>query len=106
MRLLCVTLIRNSGDEGQTFKRNIAAFAQVLECCSITGEADYILQIIATSLANLSDSVLRRLTRLAGARSIRFDIMLQCVNFSTELLLGYMGRINASGHGVRLGKST
>jgi Lrp/AsnC family transcriptional regulator, leucine-responsive regulatory protein len=38
-----VTLARNSGAEEQTFERDIAAFAEVLECYSVAGEANYIL---------------------------------------------------------------
>jgi Lrp/AsnC family transcriptional regulator, leucine-responsive regulatory protein len=101
-----VTLARNSGDEGQTFERDIAAFAEVLECYAVAGEADYILQIVATSLADLSDSVLRCLTRLAGVSSIRSNIVLQCVKSSTELPLAHMGRADTSNRRARLGSST
>jgi Lrp/AsnC family transcriptional regulator, leucine-responsive regulatory protein len=97
-----VTLARNSGNEGATFERDIAAFAEVLECYSVAGEADYILQIVAPSLADLSDSVLRRLTRLAGVSSIRSNIVLQCVKSSTQLPLGHMGQANAATRRARL----
>jgi Lrp/AsnC family transcriptional regulator, leucine-responsive regulatory protein len=38
--IACVTLARNSDDEGHTFERDIAAFSEVLECYSVAGEAD------------------------------------------------------------------
>jgi Lrp/AsnC family transcriptional regulator, leucine-responsive regulatory protein len=60
---------------------------------------------MVTSLADLSDSVLRRLTRLAGVSSIWSNIVLQCVKFSTELPFGYTGHANASGRRARLGGS-
>jgi Lrp/AsnC family leucine-responsive transcriptional regulator len=87
-----VSLARHGDEEGLAFERGIAAFPEVLECYSVTGESDYILQIIAASLSDLSESVLRRLTRLKGVNSIRSNIVLQCIKTSTELPLGQVGR--------------
>jgi Lrp/AsnC family leucine-responsive transcriptional regulator len=82
-----VTLTRHSGDESMAFERDIATFPEVLECYSVTGESDYILQIVALSLTDLSESVLRRLTRLQGVSSIRSNIVLQSIKSTTELPL-------------------
>ena len=87
-----VSLARHGHEEGRSFERGIAAFPEVLECYSVTGESDYILQIVAASLNDLSESVLRRLTGLKGVNSIRSNIVLQCIKTSTELPLGQMGR--------------
>ena len=86
-----VTLARNGEDEGLAFEREMAAFPEVLECYAVTGESDYILQIVATSLGDLSESVLRRLTRIKGVNSIRSNIVLQNIKSTTELPLGQMG---------------
>ncbi len=87
-----VSLARHGDEEGRAFERGIAAFPEVLECYAVTGESDYILQIVAASLNDLSESVLRRLTRLKGVNSIRSNIVLQCIKTSTELPLGQVGR--------------
>ncbi len=87
-----VTLSRHGDDEGAAFEREIATFPEVLECFAVTGESDYILQIVAASLADLSESVLRRLTRIKGVHSIRSNIVLQSIKSSTELPLGQFGR--------------
>ncbi|QDL56765.1 Lrp/AsnC family transcriptional regulator [Rhodoferax aquaticus] len=100
-----VTLTRHSGDEGMAFEREIAAFPEVLECFSVTGESDYILQIMAASLSDLSDSVLRRLTRIKGVSSIRSNIVLQSIKSTTELPLDHIGRTDAGSRRVRLSKS-
>jgi len=86
-----VTLARHGDDEGVAFEREIAAFPEVLECFAVTGESDYILQIVAASLGDLSESVLRRLTRIKGVHSIRSNIVLQSIKSSTELPLGQLG---------------
>lgn len=90
-----VTLLRHSGDEGMAFERDIAGFPEVLECYSVTGECDYILQIVAANLTDLSESVLRRLTRIPGVSSIRSNIVLQCIKSRTELPLEHIGRKDA-----------
>lgn len=84
-----VTLTRHSGDEGRAFECEIALFPEVLECYSVAGESDYILQIVAADLHTLSESVLRRLTRIQGVGSIRSNIVLNCIKFTTELPLAH-----------------
>lgn len=97
-----VSLTRNGGDEGDHFENSVGAFPEVLECYSVTGESDYILQIVAASLTDLSDSVLRRLTRIQGVSSIRSNIVLQCVKSSTQLPLNHIGQSATAGGRVRL----
>jgi len=87
-----VTLARHGGDEGASFEQEIATFPEVLECFAVTGESDYILQIVAASLSELSESVLRRLTRIKAVNNIRSNIVLQSIKSSTELPLGHIGR--------------
>jgi Lrp/AsnC family leucine-responsive transcriptional regulator len=87
-----VTLTRHSGDEGLAFEREIAGFPEVLECYSVAGESDYILQIVAADLSVLSEHVLRRLTRIQGVGSIRSNIVLARIKSSTELPLAHLKR--------------
>lgn len=82
-----VMLTRHSGDEGRAFEQEIALFPEVLECYSVAGESDYILQIVAADLNTLSESVLRRLTRIQGVGSIRSNIVLNCIKSTTQLPL-------------------
>lgn len=91
-----VTLTRHSGDEGLAFEREIAGFPEVLECYSVAGESDYILQIVAADLHTLSESVLRRLTRIQGVGSIRSNIVLNCIKSTTELPLVHAGQSSTS----------
>ena len=93
-----VTLTRHSGDEGLAFEREIALFPEVLECYSVAGESDYILQIVAADLHTLSESVLRRLTRIQGVGSMRSNIVLNCIKSTTELPLAHTGQ---QAHGYR-----
>ncbi len=86
-----VTLARHGGDEGLVFEQEIATLPEVLECYSVAGESDYILQIVAANLAVLSEQVLRRLTRIEGVGHIRSNIVLNCIKSSTEMPLKHAG---------------
>jgi Lrp/AsnC family leucine-responsive transcriptional regulator len=88
-----VTLARHGDEEGTSFERDILDIPEVVECFAVTGESDYILKIFAANLSDLSESVLKRLTRLKGVSSIRSNIVLQCVKSTTELPLTHLSDI-------------
>ena len=97
-----VTLSRHGGDEGLAFEREITTIPEVLDCYSVAGESDYILQIVAADLTVLSDSVLRKIMRIKGVANIRSNIVLNCVKSSTELPLGHIGRTDGMARKVRI----
>ena len=97
-----VTLSRHGGDEGSAFEREIIAIPEVLDCYSVAGESDYILQIVAADLGVLSDSVLRKIMRIKGVANIRSNIVLNCIKSSTELPLGHIGRLDGAARKVRI----
>jgi len=86
-----VTLLRHGGDEGRAFEREVCDIPEVLDCYAVAGESDYMLQIVARDLQSLSDTVLRRITRIAGVGSIRSNVVLQRIKSSTELPLTHAG---------------
>ena len=87
-----VTLARHGDEEGSSFERDILDIPEVVECFAVTGESDYIMKIFAANLHELSESVLKRLTRLKGVASIRSNIVLQCVKSTTELPLSHLAK--------------
>ena len=91
-----VSLLRHGGDEGRAFENEMLGFPEVLECYAVAGEADYIMQILAADLSALSDSVLRRLTRIPGVSSIRSNIVLQAIKTSTEIPLNHLAGQSAA----------
>jgi Lrp/AsnC family leucine-responsive transcriptional regulator len=82
-----VSLARHGGDEGANFESAIANIQQVLACHSITGDADYLLEIVSPNLQELSESVFKKLTRLNGVRNIRSSIVLETIKSTTALPL-------------------
>ena len=82
-----VQLSRHGGDEGANFEKDIVGMPQVLACHAITGDADYLLEIVAPDLQALSDSVFKKLTRLSGVKNIRSSIVLKTIHSTTALPL-------------------
>jgi Lrp/AsnC family transcriptional regulator, leucine-responsive regulatory protein len=97
-----VTLVRHGGDEGLAFEQAMADIPEVLDCFAVSGEADYVLQIVCADLSVMSDSVLRALMRIKGVSNIRSNIVLNCIKSSTELPLGHIGRAEGSKRRVRM----
>lgn len=90
-----VTLLRHGGDEGRAFELEVCDIPEVLDCYAVAGDSDYMLQIVARDLQSLSDTVLRRITRIAGVGSIRSNVVLQLIKSSTELPLSREGIVPA-----------
>jgi DNA-binding Lrp family transcriptional regulator len=79
-----------SHDEKSTllFERIIAESENVLACHNTTGEADFMLQVVAKDLDNYSAFVENTLRKLPGVSAIRSNISLREVKSSTLLPLG------------------
>ena len=67
------------------FERQIRACANVVECHNITGEADFLLKVVAKDLDDYSRFVERVLRQLPGVLSIRSSISLREMKASQGL---------------------
>lgn len=88
--LTYVTLLRHGGEEGRAFEAEVTHIDEVLDCYAVAGEADYVLHIVTTDLSTLSDTVLRRITRIQGVASIRSNIVLNTIKTGTALPLTHV----------------
>ena len=61
-----VTLGDHRADDFQKFERGIAAFPEVLECHLVSGGYDYLLKIVARSVADYQAFIERVLERNIG----------------------------------------
>jgi Lrp/AsnC family leucine-responsive transcriptional regulator len=85
-----VSLERHSDVRATAFHDAIAAMPEVLACYSVTGEADYLLQVAATDLKAFSDFLMHRLMHLPGVRSVHSSVVLERVKETTALPLGHL----------------
>lgn len=89
MAFTYVTLERQ-GEQADMFEQEITDIPEVLECLSVTGEADYILRIAAPDLASFSDFMRKRLLRLSGVSSVKSIVTLRTIKQTFSLPLEHI----------------
>ncbi|WP_207478884.1 Lrp/AsnC family transcriptional regulator [Arenibaculum pallidiluteum] len=83
-----VSLERHGESPAQAFAQAVARLPEVLECFSVTGEADYVLRIVARDLKAFSEFLMHAVMPIPGVRSVRSNIVLETVKQTTVLPLG------------------
>lgn len=82
-----IHLTRHSEGGVEQFEREIAACPEVTACYSTTGEADYILKIVATDIQAYEGFLQKRLFTIPAVAQVRTSVVLREVKFDTELPL-------------------
>ncbi|TKC92566.1 Lrp/AsnC family transcriptional regulator [Trinickia terrae] len=88
LNLLAFVQIRiniHSDKTADNFEAVIRNRPEVLSCHKITGDADYILQVVAADLDAYGEFVERVLRRQAGIASIQSNLALREVKFSSRI---------------------
>lgn len=80
-----VTLGDHSGQMPMELEQKMAAMPEVLSCHNVSGDCDYILQIVADDLESYGDFVRDRLRVLPGISSIRSSLSLREVKVGQRL---------------------
>lgn len=80
-----VSLENHHGETVQQFNAAIAAQPAVLECFSTSGEYDYLLKVIAPSMADYEMFLSGVLMQIPAVRSVNTSFVLKC-NKSTTVL--------------------
>jgi DNA-binding Lrp family transcriptional regulator len=84
---LHVSLERQVEDALRTFEAAVAGWPEVMECYLMTGDADYMLRVVAADLAAYERFLMDQLTRVPGVASIRSSFALKQVVYKTALPL-------------------
>jgi DNA-binding Lrp family transcriptional regulator len=85
-----VILERHDKTSASDFERQVVALPEVLECFAVTGEADYMLRIVAPDLAAFSDLMMKKLLTLPGVAQVKTNIALSKVKQTHELPLDHV----------------
>lgn len=84
-----VTLRAHAEASGQAFHERMRRMPEVLECCAVTGDADYLIKVRTTSLKRFSDFLNEAFMRdTAVVATVRSSIVLDAVKSTTALPLG------------------
>jgi DNA-binding Lrp family transcriptional regulator len=87
-----VILERHDRTRPAEFERAVKAMPEVLECFAVTGEADYLLRIVAPDLAAFSELMMKRLLDLPGVAQVKTNIALSKVKETHELPLDHVAQ--------------
>lgn len=87
-----VILERHDETRSEAFESAVADLPEVLDCYSVSGDADYVLRIVAPDLAAFSESMMKRILRLPGVAHIKTNIALQKVKQTHVLPLEHIAQ--------------
>ena len=83
-----VTLEKQVESSLEAFEAKIADWPEVMECYLMTGDADYLLRVVAADLTAYQDFLMHKLTRVAGVASIKSSFALRRIQYRTALPVG------------------
>ncbi len=85
MAFVQVTLGNHAGETPLQFERHVASMPEILSCHNVTGDCDYMLQVVARDLDAYGAFIRDQLRKLPGLTSIRSNLSLRDVKSSTAL---------------------
>lgn len=85
-----VTLERHGELRSDAFERAVAAVPEVIACFSVSGDADYVMHIVAPDLVAFSEVMMKRIMRLPGLAHLKTNIALKTVKQTSVLPLDHI----------------
>jgi Lrp/AsnC family transcriptional regulator, leucine-responsive regulatory protein len=83
-----VTLKSGLKQDLKKFAAVVAAIPEILECHTVTGEADFLLKVVAPDLQVFSRFLLERLVDQVDVASTKSEVSLEQIKYTTVLPLG------------------
>ena len=83
-----VSLVRHSEGAVEQFERMVATSGEIIECQAITGEADYVIKVVATDMKAYDQFLQAKIFKVAGVASVRSNVVLREVKYETALPVG------------------
>lgn len=80
-----ITLASQQRDDLEAFEVAVLDLPEVMECYTMTGEADYLLRVVARGARDYEDIHRRHLTRLPGVDRVHSNFALRTVVKRTEV---------------------
>ncbi len=87
MAFVNVTLEKHGESPAQDFDKAVQDYPEIMECYAVSGEADYLLRVVAPDLKAFSDFLMHRLMRLPMVANVRSSILLDELKATTALPL-------------------
>ena len=85
--LLSVTMVQHSDRIRFSFETHVEKLPEVMECFSVSGERDYVLQIISRDMESYNDFLNKRILHHPSVHSACSSFALRRVKYTTTLPL-------------------
>ena len=85
--LLLVAMTEHTDENRRNFENHVRNLPEVLECFSVSGERDYMLQVIAADMDSYTDFLNTEILKHSAVRSASSTFVLKRVKYSTVLPL-------------------
>ena len=83
--LLSVTMVQHSDKTRQSFEAHVEHLSEVMECFSVSGERDYVLQIISSDMESYNEFLNTKILHHASVHSASSSFALRRVKYTTNL---------------------
>lgn len=86
--LLLVAMTEHSDENRESFERHVSLLPEVMECFSVSGDRDYLLQVVAKDMESYNEFLNAEILRHEAVQSASSTFVLRRVKYSTALPLG------------------
>lgn len=83
--LLSVSMVQHSDRTRRSFEEHVQQLPEVMECFSVSGERDYVLQIIARDMESYNEFLNTKILHHASVHSASSSFALRRVKYTTAL---------------------
>ena len=83
--LLSVSMVEHSDKVRQSFETHVQDLPEVMNCFSVSGERDYVLQIISRDMESYNDFLNTKILHHPSVRSASSSFALRRVKYTTQL---------------------
>ena len=88
---VAVKVGQHTDSHADAFRTAVAALPEVVSCHLVSGESDFLLQVVLPDLAAYETLLIGTLLRLPGVQDIRSNFAIQTVKAPGPLPLGHVG---------------
>lgn len=85
--LLLVAMKEHTDQNRESFERHVSLLPEVMECFSVSGDRDYLLQVVAHDMDSYNDFLNSQVLRHEAVQSASSTFVLRRVKYSTALPL-------------------
>ena len=83
--LLSVSMVEHSDKVRQSFETHVEGLPEVMNCFSVSGDRDYVMQIISRDMESYNDFLNTKILHHSSVRSASSSFALRRVKYTTQL---------------------